>query len=205
MLLMVARPWRNWPRQARLLPLLGLGAAMAATILSFYLAIERLPLGIAIALQFLGPLAVAVFGSRQKVDLAWALLAATGVGFMMEVAPNAESLDPIGTIYALGSGACWASYILIGRVAGQEFGSSTAALAVSIAGLLILPVGIAHAGTSLLNVELLPPRAGSGPHIERCAGIAGAIRPSATAGTDLRGPHESGASVRSDRWILPTQ
>jgi len=65
MLVALTRPWRNWPRAAPLLPLCGLGLAMAATILLFYLAIERLPLGVAIALQFLGPLAVAVLSSRR--------------------------------------------------------------------------------------------------------------------------------------------
>jgi inner membrane transporter RhtA len=156
MLLAVARPWRNWPRQAPLLPLVGLGAAMAGTILLFYLAIERLPLGIAIALQFLGPLAVAVLGSRRLADLLWPLLAGLGVWLLVGPAPGEAALDPLGMLFALGAAAGWASYILLGRIAGGAFGSSAAALSVSIAGVLLLPAGIAHAGMSLLQVETLP-------------------------------------------------
>lgn len=156
MLLIVARPWRDWPRHAPLLPLAGLGVAMAGTILLFYLAIQRLPLGIAIALQFLGPLAVAVLGSRQRIDLLWALLAGSGVWFLIEVPSGQGALDPIGALYALGAAAGWASYILIGGIAGRAFGRSTAALSVSIAALLILPVGLDRAGNSLIDPELLP-------------------------------------------------
>jgi inner membrane transporter RhtA len=156
MLLLVARPWRDWPKEAPLLPLTGLGVVMAGTILLFYLAIERLPLAIAIALQFLGPLAVAMLGSRRAVDLIWALLAAVGVWLLVEPAPAQKDLDPLGMLFALGAASGWASYILLGRNAAAAFGSSTAALSVNIAGLLTLPVGIAHAGTSLFSAELLP-------------------------------------------------
>lgn len=156
MLLAIARAWRNWPRQAPLLPLVGLGTAMAGTILLFYLAIARLPLGVAIALQFLGPLAVAVLGSRRATDLVWAALAGSGVWLLVEPTPGEAALDPFGVVFALGAAAGWASYMLLGRVAGSAFGRSAAALSVSIAGLLVLPVGIAHAGTALLSVELLP-------------------------------------------------
>jgi inner membrane transporter RhtA len=156
LLLVVARPWRNWPKQAPLMPLAGLGLAMAGVILLFYLAIERLPLGIAIALQFLGPLAVAVLGSRRAIDLVWAALAGSGVWFLVGPGPAGPALDPVGLLYALGAAVGWASYILLGRTAGNTFGGSTAALSLSIAALLILPVGIAQAGTSLLDAELLP-------------------------------------------------
>jgi inner membrane transporter RhtA len=136
--------------------LAGLALAMAGTILLFYLAIERLPLGITIALQFLGPLAVAVAGSRRRADLVWAMLAGLGVWLLVEPAPGRSALDPLGIVFALGAATGWASYILLSRVAGAAFGSSTAALSVTIAGVLLLPVGIAHAGASLLTLELLP-------------------------------------------------
>lgn len=69
MLLALVRPWRRWPAKAPLLPLAGLGVSMAGVILCFYFAIARLPLGAAIALQFLGPLAIAIFDSRKANDL----------------------------------------------------------------------------------------------------------------------------------------
>jgi inner membrane transporter RhtA len=156
MLLALTRPWRNWPRAAPILPLIGLGAAMAATILLFYMAIARLPLGIAIALQFLGPLAVAVLGSRRVIDLLWAVLAAIGVWLLVNPMSGHAALDPLGLLSALGAAVGWAAYILLGRIAGCDFGSATAALSVSIAGLFVLPFGIAHAGWTMLTVELLP-------------------------------------------------
>lgn len=156
MLLALARPWRHWPRQAPLLPLMGLGVAMAGTILLFYLAIQRLPLGVAIALQFLGPLTVAVLGSRRAIDVLWAMLAGSGVWFLIEPRAGEAVLDPLGMVFALGAAGGWASYMLLGRITGRAFGRSAAALSVSIAGLLILPIGVAHAGTALMKMELLP-------------------------------------------------
>jgi inner membrane transporter RhtA len=152
----LARPWRSWPRHAPVVPLFGLGVAMAGTILLFYLALERLPLGVAIALQFLGPLAVAVFGSRRPIDLMWAILAAGGVWCLVRPLSNETPLDPLGVAFALGAAVGWGSYILLGRSAAGSFGKSAAALSVSIAGLLILPLGLASAGTSLLTPGLLP-------------------------------------------------
>lgn len=156
LLVALTRPWRHWPRAAPVFPLLGLGLAMAGTILLFYLAIERLPLGVAIALQFLGPLAVAAFTSTRRKDLLWVVLAAGGVWCLLQPLSNEAELDPVGVAFALGAATGWASYILLGRRAAGAFGKSTAALSVSIAGLLILPVGVFSAGSSLLTAELLP-------------------------------------------------
>lgn len=156
MLLALSRPWRTWPKDAPLLPLGGLGACIAATILLFYLAIERLPLGIAIALQFLGPLGVAVASSRRMTDLIWPALAAAGVWLLVGVETGGASLDPIGIIFALGAAAGWACYIIAGKSAGASFGASAAALSVSLAGLMLLPFGLWTAGTALFAVGLLP-------------------------------------------------
>jgi inner membrane transporter RhtA len=156
MLLAIARPWRNWPRPAPVLPLLGLGAATAGAVVMFYLAQSRLPLGIAIALQFLGPLAVAVFGTRRPIDLVWAAMAAGGVWCLVGAGAGASSVDLVGVAFALCAAVAWASYILCGRAASSAFGGSTAALAASIAAILVLPVGIAQAGTALLSPALLP-------------------------------------------------
>src|ERR1022692_1987257 len=96
MLLAIARPWRAWPLSAPLLPLFGLGAAAGGAVLMFYLAQSRLPLGVAISLQFLGPLAVAVFGSRRTIDLVWGALAAGGVGLAAGVGASAAAGNPLG-------------------------------------------------------------------------------------------------------------
>lgn len=155
-LIVVTRPWRHWPQPAPLLPLLGLGLSTAATIGMFYQAISHLPLGIAISIQFLGPLSIALFGSRRALDLIWAAMAGIGVWLLVGVGGFTHTLDPIGIVWALGAGTGWASYILCGRVASQAFGSSTAALAVTIAAIAILPFGIHQAGAALLSPGLIP-------------------------------------------------
>jgi len=156
MLMVVVRPWRAWPRPAPLVPLFGLGACMAGAVLFFYLAVGRLPLGVAIALQFLGPLGVAIFGSRRAGDLVWAALAGAGVWSLVGVDRAAAALDPLGVVFALAAAAAWAGYILCGRSASTVFGTSTAALAVTIAALIVLPVGVHRAGPALLDPALLP-------------------------------------------------
>lgn len=158
MMLAFIRPWRAWPAKAPLLPLLGLGLAAAGAVLFFYMAIGRLPQGVAIALQFLGPLGVAVAHSRRTIDLLWTALAAAGVWGLVgqDMAAGAGGLDPLGIVWALLAGASWAAYIVWGQAASRSFGRSTASLAVGIAALVILPVGVAQAGTSLLRVDLLP-------------------------------------------------
>lgn len=156
MLLALARPWRTWPRRAPMLPLFGLGLSMAGAMLMLFLALERLPLGPAIALQFLGPLAIALLGSRRPSDLIWAALAAVGVWSLVGAGGATAPLDPAGVAFALGAAAGWAGYILCGRVASASFGASTAALAVSVAAALVLPVGLGHAGSALFAPALLP-------------------------------------------------
>jgi inner membrane transporter RhtA len=155
MLVAIARPWRNWPRPAPLWPLFGLGAAAAGAVAMFYLAQSRLPLAVAISLQFLGPLAVAVFGSRRPIDLLWAVLAATGVWCLVGAGIKTSAIDPVGLAFALCAAVAWACYILCGRAASAAFGGATAALATSIAAVLVLPFGISHVGAALLSPALL--------------------------------------------------
>jgi inner membrane transporter RhtA len=156
MLVALIRPWRNWPRDAALLPLGALAFVMAATILFFYLAIDRLPLGIAIALQFLGPVSVAVAKSKRAVDLIWPGLAAGGVWLLVGLDASGSPLDPLGIAFALAAAAGWAGYIIVGKTAGTSFGASAAAVSVSLAGLILLPVGLWTAGPALFDPRLLP-------------------------------------------------
>jgi inner membrane transporter RhtA len=156
MLLALTRPWRAWPPRAAWPPLLGLGASVAVAVLFFYLAISRLPLGVAIALQFLGPLSVAVFGSRRALDLGWAGLAAVGVWVLVAPGGLRLSADPQGIGYALAAAGGWAGYILFGRVAGAALGPSTAALATSLAALIVLPFGATRAAALFDHPALIP-------------------------------------------------
>jgi len=156
MLLVLMRPWRNWPAKPPLAALAVLGAAVAGVIVFFYLALETLPLGVTIALQFMGPLAVAVVGSRKPADLAWAALAAGGVWLLVAQGQAGAKLDLGGIAWALGAAACWGAYIVAGRVVTAAFGRSTAALSIGIAAVIMLPVGVSHAGAALLDPALLP-------------------------------------------------
>lgn len=156
MLVALRRPWRSWPRQAPLGSLLGLGASMGGEVLLFYLAQSRLPLGVAIALQFLGPLTVAVLGSRRLTDLVWVALAAFGVWRLVGVGGAGLHVDLVGVGWALGAAVCWAGYILCGRQASAAFGQATLPLAAAIAAALVLPVGVWQAGAALLTPTVMP-------------------------------------------------
>jgi len=156
MLVVLMRPWRKWPREAKLGPLIGLGVSAGAAVLFFYIANDRVPQAVAISLQFLGPLAVAVASSRRWTDLLWTALGALGVWQLVGLGGFHGHIDGWGLLSALAAGAGWGAYILFGRAAGAQFGSATAALATSIAALVVLPVGIATAGSALLNPAIWP-------------------------------------------------
>ncbi|MBU1378082.1 MAG: EamA family transporter [Alphaproteobacteria bacterium] len=160
MLMAVLRPWRRWPGSHALPQMIGLGLATAGAILFFYLAIGRLPQGVAIALQFLGPLGVAIAGSRRASDLVWAALAAAGVWGLVGhglTLGGPDKLDLLGVAFALAAAASWAAYIVWGQAASRAFGQATPALAVGIATLVVVPVGVQHAGlAALLQPSLLP-------------------------------------------------
>ena len=153
-LLLLYRPTlqRQTPRTWVLLGLFG--SAMAIGNLAFYAAIDRIPLGIASTLEFIGPLSVAVLGSRRWLDLLWVVLAAIGV---LLLAPwGGGSLDWLGVALALTAALCWASYILLSVPVGQAFvGGSGLAIGLGIASLLLLPAGVAVGGSALLKPIVL--------------------------------------------------
>jgi inner membrane transporter RhtA len=127
---------------------------LAAMNLSFYEALDRIPLGVAVTLEFLGPLGVAVAGSRRALDLVWVLLAAAGI--LLLAAPSGSGLNAGGVTLALIAGACWAAYILLSVRVGRVFpGGHGLALAMVVAGVLVLPVGLADGGSGLLQPEIL--------------------------------------------------
>ena len=152
-LLAIARP--RWPRfdarQWRAIVVFGL--IIAGMNLCFYQAIARIPLGIAVTIEFIGPLGVAIAGSRKALDFAWAAMAAAGVA-MLSV--NGGKVTPLGVLFALGAAAGWASYILLSQRVGRLVpGPDGLAFALSVAGLALLPFGIAAAGTRLLDLRNL--------------------------------------------------
>lgn len=147
--------WRSSLRiERRALPVvLGYGGVLSLMNLSFYLSIDRIPLGMAVTIEFLGPLAVALAGSRRWIDALWALLAGAGVVLLTQAGGHVMWS---GVLLALAAGVCWASYILLSAALGERTsGGGGLALAMAFGGLLMAPVGIADAGAALLEPSVL--------------------------------------------------
>jgi threonine/homoserine efflux transporter RhtA len=129
------------------------GLALAGMNFSFYQALARIPLGVAVTIEFLGPLSVSIVASRRRLDLLWALLALGGV---VMLARSGGDVMFSGVAFALLAAAGWAGYILLSGATGQRFSGSSGLAIASIAGAAVmLPVGIGSAGSALLDPELL--------------------------------------------------
>lgn len=153
-LLAAARPSLRGRRRRDLAAVALFGVALGSMNLAFYESIARIPLGVAVTVEFVGPLAVAVAGSRRVRDLLWAALAAGGVA-LLAASPGGH-LDPVGILLALLAGGCWAGYILLSREAGRRMqGVDGLALAMIVAAAIVTPVGIAAGGTRLLHPSTL--------------------------------------------------
>src|SRR5215218_4924427 len=124
------------------------GMSLAVMNLCFYEALDRIPLGLAVTFEFVGPLGVALAGSRRRLDLAWVALAAGGI--LLIASPGTSDLDALGIALALLAGAAWAAYILLSARTGRVFsGGSGLALAMCVGAALLVPAGIADAGGDL--------------------------------------------------------
>jgi inner membrane transporter RhtA len=134
--------------------LLLFGIALAGMNTAFYCSLDRIPLGIAVTLEFVGPLGVAIAGSRRRMDFVWAGLATLGI---LLLSPSlGDSLDLGGAALALLAGAFWAAYILLAARVGAQFpGGGGLALAMAVAAVLVLPPGVIAGGSDLLGGEAL--------------------------------------------------
>lgn len=155
-LLLVLRPWRARFTAKSLRTVFIYGIALGGMNFLFYMSLRSVPLGIAVALEFTGPLAVALFSSRKPLDFVWIALAAIGLLLLIPIGQENANLDMTGVAYALGAGVCWAAYILFGQKAGEDNGVQTAALGVLIAAIFIAPIGVVHAGPALWDISLIP-------------------------------------------------
>ncbi|POX58444.1 EamA family transporter [Streptomyces sp. Ru62] len=147
--------WRPSPRMRRRAwtVVVGYGVVLGLMNLCFYLALARIPLGIAVTTEFLGPLVVALAGSRRWLDAFWALLAAGGVVLLME---GRGDLDLAGFLFALAAGTCWGLYILLGAALGRHTTEGNGlALGMAVAALVAVPFGVADSGTALTQPWVL--------------------------------------------------
>ncbi|MDC7682937.1 DMT family transporter [Asticcacaulis sp. BYS171W] len=156
-LLAVFRPWREglWPTGCRWRTLALYGIVLGVMNLVFYAAIARIPLGIAVAIEFIGPLAVALMGSRQKLDFVWISLAIAGLWTLLPQG-DAAHLDPLGVLFALIAGVCWGAYILLGQKVGSQMpGGVAVSLGIVISCVLTVPVGLGTATAALFTWPIL--------------------------------------------------
>ena len=163
-LLAVWRPWR-WGRlnrkQAGLVLVYGLN--LGAMNLLYYCSLRTLPLGLAVAIEFLGPFSLALLHSRRAADLLWLGFAVAGLVMLLPIGAGGLAVDPLGAAYALAAGAAWALYIVFGQKAGAVLaGGQVTSLGTAVAGLLTFPIGFAHAGSALF----------AGPTLLAAAGVA---------------------------------
>jgi inner membrane transporter RhtA len=150
--------WRPDPRRysrAELRLVVAFGLVLGLMNLTFYLGLGRLDLGVAVTIEFIGPLAVAVVGSRRRLDLVWAALAAVGIVLLANPG-GSDPVDALGLFFILCAAACWAAYILLAQRAGRVFaGSQGVAMAMVVAAVIPIAPGIADGGSALLRPELL--------------------------------------------------
>jgi inner membrane transporter RhtA len=148
------RPRLRGRSRRQLLLAAAFGLVLAGMNLSFYHAIHRIPLGIAVTLEFVGPLAVAIGGSRRLIDLLWVALAAGGIVALTR--GQTHGLDALGALLALTAGCLWGAYILLNARVGRAFESGTGlSVAMCVASVAVLPAGVIEGGTHVLTPHAL--------------------------------------------------
>ena len=149
------RPWRTLPARADIPSLLLYGLALGSMNLLIYQAFSRIPIGIAVSIEVMGPLAVVLLSSRRARDFLWVACAAFGLWLLLPLRSGLGSgtgaLDPVGVACAAGAAVCWALYIVFGKRASQVAGAGTVAWGMLAASLFIVPIGAHHAGSALLS------------------------------------------------------
>ncbi|KAF0859223.1 threonine transporter RhtB [Mixta calida B021323] len=155
-LCLIFKPWRLRFNARQRKALIVYGLALGAMNYLFYLSIRTVPLGVAVALEFTGPLSLALFGSRRAIDFIWVLLAVLGLWWLLPLGHSLSHVDPLGAALAVGAGACWAIYILAGQRAGADHGPATVAMGSIIAAVIFVPLGVTFAADGIWQLSLLP-------------------------------------------------
>ncbi len=154
LLLLFWRPWRWKTSRVDAMTILRYGLTLGLMNLLFYMAIRTIPFGIAVAIEFTGPLTVAMLSSRRPIDFLWVGCALLGLLLLLPLG-GGPALDPAGVLYAMGAAACWGLYIVFGKRAGHLHAGHTVSLGLLAASLVVVPVGVAHAGMALLEPKIL--------------------------------------------------
>ncbi|MCX7276087.1 MAG: EamA family transporter [Burkholderiales bacterium] len=155
LLLLLWRPWRWHLSRADAISIACYGAALGAMNLMFYMSLRTLPFGLAVAIEFAGPLTLAIAASRRMVDFVWLALAVLGLGMLLPLGLSSNDLDPTGVLYGLGAAVLWALYIVFGKRVGHLHAGHSVSLGLLVAALVVVPVGVVHAGVALLSPTVL--------------------------------------------------
>ncbi len=155
LMLLVFRPWRQ-PLNSDSIKKIGLyGIVLGCMNFCFYMCLETLPIGIAIAIEFTGPLVVAIISSRKALDFLWILLAVAGLALLLPIAPNTVSLNPVGVAFAFTAACLWGLYIIVGKRVGLLPAGQTASLGLLTAAIILFPFGITHVGAKIFDPHIL--------------------------------------------------
>ncbi len=155
---LIWRPWRIPLTRADLATIVPYGICIVGMNLPFYLSLQTLPVGIALAIEFTGPLSLAIYKSRTRFDFLWITFAIVGLYLLLWPSTDSDTLlalDPAGVIYALIAGVFWASYIIVGQKARRVHPAHVTSYGLTIAALIILPMGLLSGGAAMFNPNLL--------------------------------------------------
>jgi inner membrane transporter RhtA len=151
------RPWRSPLSGRDFKAILLYGITLGLMNFVFYEAIGRLPMGVAIAIEFTGPLTVALISSRRLIDFLWIALTVFGLYLLLPFQVNANSLDPTGVAFAFASALCWGLYIIFGKGVSHLPSGSATSWGMLIAAITIFPLGFGETGTKLFQAPLIVP------------------------------------------------
>jgi inner membrane transporter RhtA len=151
------RPWRVRFQPSAWCSLLIYGVSVGLMNLFFYLSLSRVPQGVAVAIEFLGPLSVAVWSSRRAIDFFWISIAAVSLVLLLPVTHIGTDTNLLGILFALAAGGCWALYIIYGQKAGGTHGAQATAIGSVIAASIVVPIGLVKSGRALFSSAVLIP------------------------------------------------
>lgn len=154
-LCLIWRPWKVAMTRQDMVAVATYGAVMGAMNLCFYMALRTIPLGLAIAIEFSGPLGLAMLHARKPIHFVWIALAVAGLALLLPLGDASLKLDPVGVAYAVAAAVFWALYIVTGQRTGHLHGGRSVALGMATAAVVVAPFGLVTAGAALLNPTAL--------------------------------------------------
>jgi inner membrane transporter RhtA len=155
MMLLFFRPWLRRIAGADLRAIGIYGLALGAMNLCFYMALRTIPFGVAVAIEFSGPLTVALLSTRRPLDIVWVILAATGLCLLLPLGLDATPLDATGLMFASAAAVFWAMYILFGKKVSHLDAGVSVSLGLLAASFVAVPIGLVHTGTALFSPAAL--------------------------------------------------